>query len=177
MPTTVAFSRIGWSEAPYIHPLESSCVLQNLTSLFATYWVLTLLLSGLGAGCATPDSIESAGAQEPASQSWVTVYDPSRSWNGYTLAFYAHRVPILLDMNGRIVHRWPEARVKSRLRLLEDGSLLGHRTGTRRRGVRLGRQSGLGRMRPSMAFAHHDVIRLEKRQHDDPDQARRGSLR
>lgn len=134
--------------------------MRNLNSLFTTYWVLTLLVSGLGAGCATPDPIESAGTQEPASQSWVTVYDPSRSWNGYTLAFYAHRVPILLDMNGRIVHRWPEARVKSRLRLLEDGSLLGIALG---RGIVEYDWDGnrVWAYEAEHGFAHHDVIRLE----------------
>lgn len=89
----------------------------------------------------------------------MTVYDPDRAWNGYTLAFYAHRVPILLDMTGRIVHRWPEARVKSRLRLLTDGSLLGIALG---RGVVEYDWEGnrIWEYEAEHGFAHHDVIRL-----------------
>jgi len=63
-------------------------------------------------------------------------------------------------MNGRIVHRWPEARVKSRLRLLKNGSLLA---------IALGRGvveydwdcNLVWRFEPAGGFAHHDVIRLE----------------
>ncbi len=58
------------------------------------------------------------------SSSWISVYDPDLADNGYTLAFFMRRLPILLDMNGRVVHSWPEARVKSRLRLSAEGNLL-----------------------------------------------------
>jgi len=91
--------------------------------------------------------------------SWVTVFDPHEAWTGYTLAFYAHRTPILLDMNGRIVHRWSEARVKSRIRLLPDGSLLGIALG---RGVVEYSWEGdkTWEFASELGFAHHDVIRL-----------------
>ena len=56
---------------------------------------------------------------------WVSIYDPDRASNGYNLDLYKRRIPILFDMNGRIVHAWPEARVKSRVRLLPNGSILG----------------------------------------------------
>jgi hypothetical protein len=59
------------------------------------------------------------------SSDWVDVYDPARASPGYTLDLFWGRVPTLVDLNGRIVHAWPEARVRSRVRLLEDGSLLG----------------------------------------------------
>ena len=60
---------------------------------------------------------------------WISIYDPERAWNGYTLGLYRHRTPILFDMNGRIVHSWPEVDLRSRIRLLPDGSLLGISTG------------------------------------------------
>jgi outer membrane protein assembly factor BamB len=92
-------------------------------------------------------------------QDWVAVYNPERAWNGYTLALYEARIPILLDMNGKIVHSWPEARVRARVRLLPDGSILA---------IGLGRNvvhyDWEGRLvwefrRPEM-LPHHDIIRL-----------------
>ena len=98
-------------------------------------------------------------AETPDSTSWITVFNPAETWGGYTLAFYAHRIPILLDMNGHIVHRWPEARVKSRLRLNEDGSLLGIALG---RGIVEYDWGGdkVWEFESALGFAHHDVIRL-----------------
>lgn len=95
---------------------------------------------------------------DPAS--WVAVYDPAKAWSGYTLGLYRGRVPILFDMNGRIVHAWPEARVKSRVRLLPDGSLLG---------IALGRAvveyDWSGELAWEHRFEgklpHHDVVRLK----------------
>lgn len=96
----------------------------------------------------------------PSSPSWVTHYEPSRSADGATLAFIAGRTPVLFDMNGEILHSWPEARVKSRLRLLEDCSLLA---------IALGRSivqydwSGnlIWEYPVEGGFPHHDVIRLD----------------
>ncbi len=93
------------------------------------------------------------------SRSWVRIYDPERAWNGYTLLFYGARIPMLVDMNGRVVHAWPEVRVKSRVRLLEDGSILA---------IALGRaiaeydwEGNLVREVPlPELLPHHDVIRL-----------------
>ncbi|MCB1034840.1 MAG: aryl-sulfate sulfotransferase [Acidobacteria bacterium] len=91
--------------------------------------------------------------------SWVRIYDPEKVWNGYTLTLHQRRVPVLLDMNGRSVHAWPEARIKSRVRLLPDGSILG---------IGLGRQvveyswSGAKtwEFETPGAFPHHDIQRL-----------------
>ncbi|HEX2223911.1 MAG TPA: aryl-sulfate sulfotransferase [Thermoanaerobaculia bacterium] len=105
---------------------------------------------------------EPAAAAQPATDvppEWVKVYDPARAWNGYTLTLHKARIPVLLDMNGRVVHSWPEARVKSRVRLLPDGSILG---------IGLGRQvveyDWEGRktweFRTPGALPHHDIVRL-----------------
>ena len=39
--------------------------------------------------------------------SWVRQYRPEASAGGYTLVLYRRRVPMVIDMNSRIVHVWP----------------------------------------------------------------------
>jgi outer membrane protein assembly factor BamB len=56
-------------------------------------------------------------------ESWVHRFDPHQSSPGYNLVFYRRRVPLIIDMNGRIVHSWPEVRATGRVRLNPDGSL------------------------------------------------------
>jgi arylsulfotransferase ASST len=109
-------------------------------------------------GCG-PRSVQPAATPGGPAAAWVTVYDPARAWNGYTLTLHQGRIPALLDMNGRPVHSWPEARIKSRVRLLPDGSLLG--IGLGRQVVEYdwdGRQTW--EFRTPGAIPHHDVIRL-----------------
>ncbi len=55
---------------------------------------------------------------------WVSIYDPERAFAGYTLVFYERRVPMLVDMNGRVVHSWPEVRAVGRARLTPSGNLI-----------------------------------------------------
>lgn len=57
-------------------------------------------------------------------EEWVTHHDPDQAWPGYTLVFYQRRVPMLLDMDGRIVHHWPEVRAVGRARLTTAGNLV-----------------------------------------------------
>ena len=104
---------------------------------FLVWMVLVAILIG---SCADPPD-SSVSEESPAAQrvrlrsaklehvrseasSWVSVYDPEQAWNGYTLDFFERTLPILIDMNGEIVHSWPYARVRARLRLLPDGHLL-----------------------------------------------------
>lgn len=111
------------------------------------------------AAAPTPDDAATERAHPVAAQ-WVTVFDPLRAFNGYTLTLHELRIPVLLDMNGRPVHGWPEARIKSRVRLLRDGSILG---------IGLGRQvveydwegHKTWEFRTPDAIPHHDVLRLE----------------
>ena len=110
-------------------------------------------------GATADSSVLDIGGLDPTS--WVAIYDPKRASNGYTLAFYRQRIPILLDMNGRIVHAWPEARAKSRIRLLEDGSILG--LGLDRSIVEYDWDGNLTwrmEFRKMRLLPHHDVIRL-----------------
>jgi hypothetical protein len=61
-------------------------------------------------------------ALDPAG--WVERHDAEKAWPGYTLVFYRRRVPMLIDMTGRIVHIWPRVRATARARLGRDGRLL-----------------------------------------------------
>jgi hypothetical protein len=54
---------------------------------------------------------------------WVRRHHPNRSSGGYNLVFYRRRVPLIIDMNGRVVHSWPQVRATGRVRLNRDGSL------------------------------------------------------
>ncbi len=119
----------------------------------------SLLAFGCGGSGAGPPIPKSAPRGRPVETAWVTRYDPARAENGYTLTLHDLRIPILLDMNGRPVHAWRAARIKSRVRLLADGSILG---------IGLGHQvveyDWAGRptweWNVPNGFPHHDVIRL-----------------
>jgi hypothetical protein len=55
--------------------------------------------------------------------SWVRRYRPARASSGFNLVLYRRRVPMVIDMNGNIVHVWPRVRAIGRARLLRDGRL------------------------------------------------------
>lgn len=106
-----------------------------------------------------PGESSSAAPHRSAESAWVRTYDPSRADNGYTLTLWRREEPVLLDMQGRIVHRWPDVRMKSRVRLLPGGSILGIG-----RGRAVLEVDWHGRTvwshRTEGAFPHHDVVRL-----------------
>lgn len=58
------------------------------------------------------------------SEPWVERYLPRQSDAGYNLVLYQRRIPMLMDMNGRIVHTWPLVRTTARARLDRSGRLL-----------------------------------------------------
>ena len=57
------------------------------------------------------------------SESWVRLYNPKKAHAGFNLGFYERRVPIIFDMQGRIVHSWPQVRATGRVRLDHEGRL------------------------------------------------------
>lgn len=124
-------------------------------------WALVLALACARCGTPTqqvsPPDISFLGDVDPTR--WVTTYDPERAWGSYTLMLYRNRIPILFDMNGRIVHAWPEARVHSRVRLLQDGTLLG--LGRGRTVVEYSWDGRLTWEARFLSLPHHDIIRLE----------------
>ena len=54
----------------------------------------------------------------------VTVYKPEQCASGYLLEFYRRRIPILMDMNGNVVHTWKNVRGIGRMQLLPNGNLV-----------------------------------------------------
>jgi hypothetical protein len=48
---------------------------------------------------------------------------PNKSYAGFNLGLYQRRVPIIFDMQGRIVHSWPGVRAVGRVRLDHQGRL------------------------------------------------------
>ncbi len=54
----------------------------------------------------------------------VTLYKPDKCSGGYLLEFHHRRIPMLMDMNGKVVHAWPKARGIGRMRLLPNGNLV-----------------------------------------------------
>ncbi len=54
---------------------------------------------------------------------WIESYRPNRSFEGINLDLYRRRVPILFDMNGRILHTWTNVRAVGRARLGRDGRI------------------------------------------------------
>ena len=54
----------------------------------------------------------------------VTVYKPEQCAGGYLLEFYRRRIPMLMDMNGNVVHTWKNVRGIGRMQLLPNGNLV-----------------------------------------------------
>ncbi|REK11507.1 MAG: hypothetical protein DWQ36_01815 [Acidobacteria bacterium] len=124
--------------------------------------LLVVLAPLVASACAAPDvppATLDAGGDGPEPRAWVTIFDPRRSAPGYNLDLFRQRTPTLFDANGRVVHSWPQARVKSRVRLLPDGNLLGLGLGPA-----VFEYSWQGDLVWSHRFEaelpHHDVIRL-----------------
>jgi hypothetical protein len=93
---------------------------------------------------------------------WVRQYRPEASAGGYTLVLYRRRVPMIIDMNGRMVHAWPEVRAVGRARLNGDGSLAVIGTDNLVKEYSWdGELQWVFRLAVEEDFPHHDLIRLE----------------
>jgi hypothetical protein len=101
-------------------------------------WVVVAALSALSLSCGSgpaPDPTEETSADDKGgrlerlqaalarSPEWVDWNEPERSSGGYTLALFRRRIPFLMDMDGRVVHTWPDVRVSGRARLMRSGHL------------------------------------------------------
>jgi outer membrane protein assembly factor BamB len=110
-----------------------------------------------------PESLDDIHLEIPELDTtrWVQHYLPERCFNGVNLLLFRRRVPMLLDMNGRLLHYWPKLRATGRVRLDEQGrvTIIG-------RDDRLKEYDWHGKLtwsfKPSPAgdFPHHDFIRL-----------------
>ena len=103
----------------------------------------------------------------------TTLYKPDRCANGYTLLWRGTE-PRLIDMNGRVVHRWRCSAGEieygvSRARLLQNGHLLVQRGGMMDRDGAIQEYDWGGQLvwdythrynpRPELLGLHHDVFR------------------
>jgi hypothetical protein len=94
--------------------------------------------------------------------SWVRSYQPEKSHGGYTLVLYRRRVPMIIDMNSRIVHAWPHVRAVGRARLNSDGSLAVIGNDNRVKEYDWdGQLRWAFKLAEEIDFPHHDLIRLK----------------
>jgi len=93
--------------------------------------------------------------------SWVRQYRPEASAGGYNLILYKRRVPMIINMNSRIVHMWPSVRANQRIRLNRDGTLVVIGTDNLIKEYDWeGKLRWFYRLPIEDDFPHHDVIRL-----------------
>jgi len=94
--------------------------------------------------------------------SWVRQYRPELSAGGYNLVLYKRRAPMIIDMNSRIVHLWPDVRGVGRIRLNRDGTLAVIGTDNLIKEYDWdGKLRWFYRLAIEDDFPHHDLIRLD----------------
>jgi outer membrane protein assembly factor BamB len=93
--------------------------------------------------------------------SWVQLFHTSKAESGFNLVFYGRRLPMIIDMNGRIVHSWPKVRATGRVRLDHDGNLLVIGTDNLVKEYDWeGRLTWYYQLPDEHDLPHHDLIRL-----------------
>ena len=96
------------------------------------------------------------------SEPWVRTYVPDKASAGFNLGLYRRRIPIIFDMNGRIIHTWPEVRAVGRVRLNRDGTLAVIGTDNLVKEYDWdGHLTWYFELRDTHHFPHHDLMRLE----------------
>jgi hypothetical protein len=97
---------------------------------------------------------------------WMRQHRSELSSDGYTLVLYRRRVPMIIDMNGRIVHLWPRVRAVGRARLNRDGTLAVIGTDNLIKEYDWnGRLKWVFSLADEGDFPHHDLIRLRNGNH------------
>ena len=93
---------------------------------------------------------------------WVRQYRPQQSAGGYTLVLYRRRVPMIIDMNSRVVHAWPHVRAAGRVRLDRHGRLAVNGTdGLVKEYDWDGNLQWYYDLPVEEDFPHHDLIQIE----------------
>ena len=109
---------------------------------------------------AQPDELL-VGLEDLDPTTWVRRHLPEETSPGLNLVLYRRRVPMILDMNGRIVHSWPEVRVVGRARLSRDGRLVVIGTDNLVKEYDWeGRLKWQHQLPGNGDFPHHDLIQL-----------------
>jgi len=93
---------------------------------------------------------------------WIRSYFPNQSSPGFNLVFYRGRIPMVIDMNGRIVHAWPKVRAIGRARLNREGRLAAIGTDNLVKEYDWdGNLTWYFQLPEEHDFPHHDLITLE----------------
>lgn len=94
-------------------------------------------------------------------EGWIRQHRPGLTADGFNLVFYRRRVPMIIDMNSRVVHSWPQVRGVGRIRLNSDGSLavIGNDNLIKEYDWD-GRLNWSYRLPDKDSFPHHDLIRM-----------------
>jgi outer membrane protein assembly factor BamB len=127
---------------------------------------LVALLSG--SDSSQPVEAAASGGVVPAvdlsaveSELWVERLVPEKCSPGVNLVQYHRRLPMLIDMNGRIVHAWPGVSVTGRARLERDGRLTVIGTDETLKSYSWeGELLWQFKPEPAEDFPHHDFTRL-----------------
>jgi len=96
------------------------------------------------------------------SPEWIDTYSPEKATKGYTLVLYKRRIPMLIDMDGKVVHAWQGVRAVGRARLLPSGHLavIGE-SGRLEEYDWQGQRVWSFALPDDETFLHHDFIQLE----------------
>lgn len=120
-----------------------------------------LVLGLLVVGCGSGGGREGGTVPGPTPEG-ITTYLPEASSPGFNLVLQDRRVPTIRDMNGHVVHSWPDVRATDRVRLGRDCNLTV--IGTDDRVKQLDWDGNLLRtysLLDEADFPHHDLIQLE----------------
>ena len=158
-------------------PTGGRAVLRRVALFAAAAAVITLVLVQMTARAERRLEAELAAIEEAVEPddhlldlpnldptTWVRQYRPELSAGGYNLVLYRRRVPMIVDMNSRIVHLWPKVRAVGRIRLNPDGSLAVIGTDNLIKEYNWdGKLRWFYRLSAEEDFPHHDLIQLGNR--------------
>jgi len=121
-------------------------------------------VSGAGDPARSDDLLADLKNLDPTT--WVRRHLPEATSPGFNLVLYRRRVPMIIDMNGRIVHSWPEVRAVGRVRLSRDGRLAVISTDNLVKEYDWeGNLTWQHRLPGDGDFPHHDLIQLANDNH------------
>ena len=150
----------GWCNEHYGSAMKRLFSVIAVTVVLACWFIACARRSETPTATTNPPDalLTSLGKQDPTT--WVRRFRPEKASSGFNLVLYHRRLPILLDMNGNIVHMWPTVRAVARARLNREGRLL-----VLARGNRVEEYDWDGNLTwyfelPRRDLTHHDLIQL-----------------
>ena len=126
-------------------------------------WLAGLALALLAMGCGNGGDSDGEAVLGPTPEG-IALYLPEESSPGFNFVLQNKRVPTILDMNGHVVHSWPNVQATDRVRLGRDCNLTV--LGTDGEITQLDWDGELLRtysLVEKADFPHHDLIQLENK--------------